>query len=496
MQHRVSTTTLSFLAGIAFWWGSLAHAADVLIEDVTIISAERSAPAVGQHVLIRSGRIAQISASRIDAPAAVARLSGKGKYLVPGLMDSHVHLGDAPGLPRPTTDPELGRLREAFLKQQPRSYLYFGVTQVLDLIQLPDAIKSFEAQPQHPDLFYCGAAPALNGYPTVFVDPSVRYSAFRDFIYEPANAKDHPLPTGMDAAAHTPKAVVDRIAAAGARCVKVFIETGFGAASNWPVLSLNTLRAVRAAAREHGLLVVAHANSLQAQRVAVQMQADVITHGLWNWGSVKDNGAVPAEIGAHLKEVHRARIGYQPTVRVIFGLADLFRADTLEDPMYAKVVPPALLEWYGTPAGQWYKDEMRREFGGAPDTKIAQQHIVIGNRGMRAMHHLHELGHPLLLGSDTPSAPTFGNQPGYDTYRELRAMAQGRVPLKAILDAATINNAKQFGIAKDYGTVEVGKIANLLLLEGNPLETVRAWTMIDRVILHGEVIRRESLAAR
>jgi imidazolonepropionase-like amidohydrolase len=106
-----------------------------------------------------------------------------------------------------------------------------------------------------------------------------------------------------------------------------------------------------------------------------------------------------------------------------------------------------------------------------------------------------DAGYPLLLGSDTPSSPTYGNQPGYDTYREMRAMAQSGVSLAAILQAATINNARQFRLEKDYGSVEVGKVGNLLLLTANPLESVRAWSMIDKVILRGQVIQRESLAA-
>ena len=106
------------------------------------------------------------------------------------------------------------------------------------------------------------------------------------------------------------------------------------------------------------------------------------------------------------------------------------------------------------------------------------------------------LAHPLLLGSDTPSALTYGNQPGYDTYREMRFLAQSGIPLDAIFRAGTINAARQFKLEKDYGTISAGKIANLLILDANPLETVRAWSMIDKVILHGKVIERESLAAQ
>ena len=76
------------------------------------------------------------------------------------------------------------------------------------------------------------------------------------------------------------------------------------------------------------------------------------------------------------------------------------------------------------------------------------------------------------------------------------ALAQSGIPLDAIFRAGTINTARQFKLEKDYGTISAGKIANLLILDANPLETVRAWSMIDKVILHGKVIERESLAAQ
>jgi imidazolonepropionase-like amidohydrolase len=135
---------------------------------------------------------------------------------------------------------------------------------------------------------------------------------------------------------------------------------------------------------------------------------------------------------------------------------------------------------------------------GAPpsvDVKIMHGWLKQNEQGMRALHYLNELGHPLLVGSDTPSAPTYGSQPGYDTYREMRLMAQSGVPLPTIFRAATLNNARQFGLDKDYGTVEPGKKANLLLLTANPLESMRAWAQIEKVILHGEVIERETMAA-
>lgn len=471
-----------------------ASGTDLLIENVTIVSPERS-PLTGQFVLIRNERIAQIAAKPIAAPGA-QRVDGKGKFLTPGLTDSHVHVSDAVGLPPGASTPELKALADSFYVQQPRSYLYFGVTQLIDLANAPAALAAFEAQPRHPDLFHCGATMPLDGYPSVFMDKPLRYSLIPDYIYEPANAAKHPLPAGADIAAHTPEAIVDRIAVGGARCVKVFIENGFGDQSDWPVLSHQSLQRLRAAATRRGLLLIAHANALDMQRIALDAKVDVIAHGLWNWGPASNEPGVPSEIAAHLNRIHKSGTGYQPTLRVLAGTADLFRADTLEDPTYKKVVPAALLAWYGTEPGQWFKRVMKQNTGNLPDPKIASLELQVGEQGMRAAGYLHRLGHPLLLGSDTPSAPTYGNQPGYDTYREMRLLAAAGLSAPDVFRAATINNTRQFRLDKDYGTVTNGKVANLLLLDANPLESVHAWSQIDKIILRGKVIERESLAAQ
>jgi imidazolonepropionase-like amidohydrolase len=472
-----------------------AHGAELVIEDVAIVSPERAQASAPSHVLIRDERIAQVSARPIAAPGA-QRIDGRGKFLTPGLMDSHVHVSTPAGLPPGSDDPTIAKLSDAYFRQQPRSFLYFGVTQVLDLANTPEGLATFEAQPAHPDLFRCGAAVALDGYPMVMLPPQVRTRVFPDYVFEPANAGEHPLPASADPAHHTPQAVVQRIAASGARCVKVFIEDGFGERSDWPMLSRATLLRLVEEAHKHRLLVLAHANAIDMQRIAVELGVDVLAHGLWNWNEHSAAEGLPDAVAAHLREIQRKRIGFQPTLRVLPGTADLFRADTLEDPTYADIVPPALLAWYASEPGRWFKREIQADFGGAPDMKIAHAQLRVSERNMRVVRRLHELGHPLLLASDTPSAPTYGNQPGYDTYREMRLMAQSGVPLHAILAAATRNNARQFGLEADYGTVATGKIANLLLLRADPLKSLRAWNEIDRIILRGKPIERASLRAR
>jgi imidazolonepropionase-like amidohydrolase len=474
-----------------------AAAVSLLIEDVTLVSPELPQPAGNRHVLVRDGRIAEISTRPIAAPPGARRLDGTGKFLTPGLTDAHVHVSNPIGLT--PGDASLADLEQDFLKQQPRSYLYFGVTQVLDPINRPDRVAFFASQPQHPDTYRCGVAPVVDGYPLVFLDKATRHKEFTDWIYEPANAREHPLPAGANAAEHTPEAVVARIAASGALCVKITLEDGFGPPSDWPLMSDDTLKRVRAAVTKHNLLLVAHANALDMQRRAVAGNVDIILHGLWNWNDLENAPGIPPAIDAHLRSIHDQKIGYQATLRVIPGVMELFDPTLLDDPTYKKVVPPRLLAWYRTEPAQWFKVEaFGTGFDGAAALardRAADSNWATSERGKRALRHLYELGQPMLLGSDTPSAPTYGNQPGYDTYKEMRTMAEIGIPLQAIFAAGTINNARSLRLDKDYGTIEKGKIANLVLLDANPLASIDAWTKIDTVILRGEPIERETLAA-
>ena len=106
---------------------------------------------------------------------------------------------------------------------------------------------------------------------------------------------------------------------------------------------------------------------------------------------------------------------------------------------------------------------------------------------------------PISLNVSVP--PAVGAQQG-DTARTVAGGGitapgwTGKIDPNEEKQGQTINNAKQFGLERDYGTVQIGKTANLLLLDANPLESVRAWSLIHRIVLHGNVIERESLAAK
>lgn len=71
--------------------------------------------------------------------------------------------------------------------------------------------------------------------------------------------------------------------------------------------------------------------------------------------------------------------------------------------------------------------------------------------------------------------------------------AEAGAPLALILRAATLDNAKALGLAKELGSIEPGKRADMLLLRENPLENVSAYDSIETVFLAGQPIARQSL---
>jgi imidazolonepropionase-like amidohydrolase len=77
----------------------------------------------------------------------------------------------------------------------------------------------------------------------------------------------------------------------------------------------------------------------------------------------------------------------------------------------------------------------------------------------------------------------------------MQQLKRAGLTLKQIFKAATINNARTFKIDSQVGTIEPGKIANLIMLRKSPLETVEAYDSIVTVWVHGKQVSRDSLAA-
>lgn len=466
----------------------------VWITDVVIVSPENLNHIEKGSVLIKDGRIVSVERNpKAKKPAGAVVFSGKGEYLVPGLIDSHVHLASIPGLPSDLSKDE-EKIVENYFQQLPRSYLYFGYTTLVDLAGVNrQVMDDFRQATLHPDLYDCGGSlPIANGYPMSFSPPATRFKLFPNFIYD-ARQTDH-IPQEYKPEDHTPAADVARVKSAGGICIKTYFERGFARDRNLPVITPELFFEVRKAATENGLVLMIHANGFEAQKFAVDGNVDVIAHGMWHWGELNKNAGLPDPIKQLLDRIVAKRIGYQPTIQTLYGEMAYFDPEYLKMKAVSKVTPKEMLEWFQSPAGKWFGKEVNED--GEPDAAILGEYEQGPIRRVRqVVAYLAGKDANFLFGTDTPSAPTYGNLPGLNGYLEMKQLFKAGMSLLQIFKAATINNAREFKLDAQLGSIEPGKVANLVLMKQSPLETVDAYDSITTVWVHGKAISRESLAA-
>jgi len=473
--------------------GSNQNANPVWITDVIIISPESLDHIEKGSVLIENGRIARVERNqRAKKPAGDTVVSGHGQYLIPGLIDSHVHLASVPGV---SFDPDEGKreMVQAYFTQLPRSYLYFGYTTLVDLaVYRPRVLEDFRQAPLHPDLYDCGGSlPFANGYPMSFAPPEVRFKAFPNFIYDAKQAAG--IPPEYKPEDHTPAADVARVKSSGAICVKTYFERGFAKDRNLPVMGADVLAEIRKAATRDGLVLMMHANGFEAQKFAVDGNVDVIAHGMWHWGALDKKPDLPDEIKRLLDQIVEKKIGYQPTIQVLYGEVAYFDPEYLKMDAIAKVAPKGMVAWFQSPEGKWFGKVLNED--NAPDAAMRQDYEGNWLRRVRqVVAYLASKDANFVFGTDTPSSPTYGNLPGLNGYLEMKQLQKAGMSLAQIFRAATINNAREFKMESQLGSVETGKTANLLLMKKSPLESIDAYDSITTVFVHGKAIPRDSLA--
>jgi imidazolonepropionase-like amidohydrolase len=277
--------------------------------------------------------------------------------------------------------------------------------------------------------------------------------------------------------------VAARISASGAVCLKTVHDRGLEP-------TVQEGQALVAAAHAHKLPVVIHANRKRSQAFAVASGVDAIVHGMWR--DPGEDAALDDEAHRILADVARLKIGYQPTTQVIASLRDMMQKDYLTRPEVADAYTQAFIDWCARKESNCSASHWSRTFGPEADERlratIARAHEVT--------RVLVEANARLLFGSDTPSDAIYTNPPGLNGRIEMDHWIAGGVPPGRLFRALTIDNARMFRLDDRIGTVEPGKLANLLLLNASPLESVKAYDAIETVFLHGQPLRRADLSAR
>jgi hypothetical protein len=164
---------------------------DLIIRDVVIVSPESPHDGERADIAIIDGRISEIGPNL--SGHGRQELDGEGGYLVPGLIDAHVHLYHATGL-RAGLAADYESLRAGFMSQQPRSFLYYGYTSVVELNAIASANARFEASPVHPRLFHCGQGVVLpDGFMSLEFGPDEFAASFPNYLHDPEGSNSSPM---------------------------------------------------------------------------------------------------------------------------------------------------------------------------------------------------------------------------------------------------------------------------------------------------------------
>ncbi|HLB09578.1 MAG TPA: amidohydrolase family protein, partial [Gemmatimonadaceae bacterium] len=365
---------------------------------------------------------------------------------------------------------------------------------VVDFDIAPADQSWFEGTPLHPRFYYCGRGiKVAGGYGAFQVAPASAPN-FPNLVYEPQEAKS--WPRSLDPSDYTPDRAVARVSDAGATCVKAFVESGFGI-FNWPYLRTETLRQIRASATAHKLVLAVHATSVDSWRSALDARADVIAHGLWIWPGNIGDSTPPVEARDVIAAVARAGIHVQPTLQTVAGERAMLDTALLDDPRLAMALPQSVIAYLHSASGAKSRNALLEEYRKASPAPGFEPLLAATIGRTKATFRLMlQDSVPLLLGSDTPAGDGFGNPPGLNGRLEMQDWADAGAPLALILRAASLDNARAFGLSRDLGSIEVGKRADLLLLARNPLASMSAYDSIELIFLNGEPIARESLRFR
>lgn len=433
----------------------------LVISNVTVIDGT-GAPPVRRTVVIREGRIDALGPpAEIALPPGAMVLEADGLYLIPGLWDMHTHIWD----------------RDMLVPV----YLAHGITGVRDMGGVLERWTAWEHE----------AAEGGLPLPRAVVAGQI-VDGWKPFSFFFAQVET------ADSARRVVRSLVER----GADLIKVYDR-----------LAPDAYRAILAEAARLGIPVAGHVPfGVRAGEAAAAGQRSIEHLSGVALEASRDEDALRAEILALLEGIGGKEIGndsLRAVFRRVYALAteeplvtyDSIRADSLFgafrrhdtwhtptlvvrrdlDSLQARMeLDPHLARF---PA--WVQS-MIRPADMAPGNGVplaARQRIV------RAMHRR---GIGILAGSDAPNP---GSAPGIGLHTELALLVQaGLTPLEA-LQAATRNAAAFLGTADSMGTVERGKVADLVLLEADPLEDIRNTRRVAAVVLRGHLLPKDALEA-
>lgn len=452
--------------------------ADLVVLGATLIDATGSAARPATDVFMNGGVItAVLDAGVAEVPPGATVIDAAGSFAIPGLSDMHVHF--SLGLPGPR---QPGETEEVL-----RRLLYYGVTSVLNLgasAGTTDSIRAIWAAQeagaiQGPTIYGTGGHVNVpGGHPvwTIF-PPAIREQATNVLAATPdelpADLYDLGLGISFVRTPEAARAAVRERAAGGMHAIKITVESGpseYG--EDHPLMPVELIRTIVDEAERHGLPVLAHVSSPNELDSVMAGGAHGVVHAVTE---------PPYPSVAAGDEIAARQLYTVPTL----SLFDAF-IRYLEDPL--RVDDPFLRETVTSEEVALLAARGLLEAGSDRDSLPRWRQET--DAAIQDVGELHRLGAPVVLGTDVGNPMVF---PGFTAHQELLHLVEaGLSPMEAI-QAASLNAARLLGRADEFGTIEVGKRADMVILGSDPLADIRNSRTIEAVIARGRLIDRGAL---
>ncbi len=439
----------------------LAHAETLVITGGTVIDGTGTAPFENYSVLIENGRITAIGQD-VEMPEGASIIDATGKFLIPGLMDANGHMTFL-GLVEEIAKFE-GRIHEIAIESA-QFALKGGVTTVFDtagprepLIKAREMINAGEVPGSR--LYIAGN---IIGFDGPFSD---------DFLYdsEYIDVESTTDPKLLETQARLneiwSQGVGNYLVGLGPEEVRPIIaeyvkkdidyvkyaSSVHDPAKKFIMFSPRVQRVIVEEAHKAGLTVQAHITTPESLDMAIEAGVDIITHG--------------AIIGHHSMPEDAMQKMLERSVAVSVNMAPQFRRDMLKKLGFD----------HGVEGLELHQSNRK----------------VLYENGVHLMMATDQNIKNPLLGLP-PELQDVNGQIGEGHFEGLLALEEIGVKPMDILKIATSNIAKGYKVDKDIGSLEVGKIADILILEKNPLEKADNYRSLHTVIKDGKVVDRDAL---
>jgi imidazolonepropionase-like amidohydrolase len=410
-----------------------------VLKNFTLIDGTGHAELPNAAMILENGRIAWVGpAAKLKPPPSAPVTDLQGKYMMPGIINLHVHLGATVGL-----DQNEKFFTPENVEKDLKTYASYGVTTVLSMGTDKDSIFKIRDEQRA-------------GRPT----ETRIYTAGQGFVFKGGYGGLEGVNQGVATVADVEPAVAAQ-AAKHVDFIKLWMDDHLGTKKKMPY---EIAQAIIESAHRHHLRVIAHIFYLQDAKQLVDYGVDGLAH------SVRDkpiDAAFIADMKRHGTWQEAATLSREASM-FVYGQTPPYA----NDPFFTRSISPQVLAQLKSPA---YQQKIRSD----PDFSMYPGFLRTAQRNLKT---LAAAGVPYAFGTD--SGPP-GRFPGYFAHWEMELMVQAGLTPMQVITAAT-GSAARFLHAEHLGTLEKDKWADLLVLDKDPLDDIKNTRTISAVYIAGK----------